>query len=253
MMNREHISNQIIRLIKEDLSPQERSEILTLIHENQEVKNEYEAYCDLMQRLKDTRLYYPSDHTVVKFNTWLQTQTELTQNDRSPVLIGIRGRWWKYVVAASIALIVSLLGVTSLFMNQSLSRQFRAQKDTLIHLVSTENTTGRIKGINQSYEMHSLDDEVLDVLLKILQTDESTNVRLAALDALSNALTEEKVKTALIRILENESEPIIQISIINTLVQIKDNRIRGSLQDLLDQDHVPDDVKEEAFIGITRL
>jgi hypothetical protein len=252
-MIEEHISNQIIRLIKGDLSHEESSEILSLIERNPEIKSEYEAYSDLMNKLKNARVYHPAEHTVVKFDGWLQTQIKLAENEKSPVLIRIGGKWWKYAIAASIVLIVGLFGVTSLFMNQSPTRQFRAQKDTLIHLVSTENTTSRIKGINQSYEMHSLDDEVRDVLLKILETDKSTNVRLAALDALSNDLTDEKVKTFLIRILEKESEPIIQISIINTLVQIKDSRIKGSLQELLDRDQVPVDVKEEAFLGITRL
>lgn len=252
-MNKEHISNQIIRLIKGDLSPQETSEILSLIEGNPEVESEYEAYCDLMEKLKNTPVYNPSDHTVVKFNAWLQTQIKLTENEKSPVLIGIGGKWWKYTIAASIVLIVSLFGVDSLFMNKSSTRQFRAQKDTLIQLVSTENTTSRIKGINQSYEMQSLDDEVRDVLLKILETDKSTNVRLAALNALSNDLADEKVKNVLIRILQKDSEPIIQISIINTLVQIKDSRIKGSLQELLDRDQVPADVKDEAFLGITRL
>jgi HEAT repeat protein len=120
-------------------------------------------------------------------------------------------------------------------------------------LVSADNTTSRIKGINEYHQMKKLDADVRDVLLRVLKNDESTNVRLAALDALGNMIDDQLVKQSLIRILEEDSEPVIQMSIIGLLVKTGEGGVKKTLQELLDSDQVPDDVKEEAFLGVTRL
>lgn len=247
-MNKSTIEDQIIRLVMGDLTAEEHAEMRALMEEDPEVYQQYQSYRELVRNIQHAEFHQTPDHTVARFNSWLQSQT--TAQEVLPVR---KIFWWKYAVAASIILLVGWTGVAQWLKNRSAIRQFEHQKEFMIQLVSTENTTSRIKGINQSYNMKTLDADVRDVLLRVLDTDPSTNVRLAALDALSGALDDEVVKSTLIRILESDTEPIVQISIISTLVKIKDSSLKGTLQELLDRDQVPDDVKEEAFLGITRL
>jgi hypothetical protein len=247
-MNKSNIEDQIIRLIMGDLTAEENAEIRALMEVDPEVYQQYKSYRDLVRSIQNTKFHQTPDHTVARFNSWLQSQT--TGQEVLPVR---KIFWWKYAAAASIILLVGLAGVSQWIENRSAIRQFEHQKEFMIRLVSTEHTTSRIKGINQSYNMKTMDADVRDVLLRVLKTDPSTNVRLAALDALSQSLDDEVVKSTLIRVLESDTEPIVQISIINALVKIKDSSVKGTLRELLERDQVPDDVKEEAFLGITRL
>lgn len=247
-MNKSKIEDQIIRLVMGDLTAKENAEIQAIIESDPEVNQQYQSYRELVRSIQHTKFHRTPDHAVSRFNSWLQSQT--TGQEILPVR---KIFWWKYAAAASIILLVGLTGLSQWLKSRSATRQFEHQKEFMIQLVSTENTTSRIKGINQSYNMKTLDADVRDVLLRVLETDPSTNVRLAALEALSQALDDEVVKSTLIRILESDTEPIVQISIISTLVKIKDSSVKGTLQELLERDQVPDDVKEEAFLGITRL
>ena len=61
------------------------------------------------------------------------------------------------------------------------------------------------------------------------------------------------IKSGLIKLLKQDAQPIIQISIINALVEFKEEEVRKSLEDLIEQDGLMDDVRDEAILGITRL
>jgi hypothetical protein len=252
-MNKDRMSEKMIQSIHGELSQSEESEMQLMIESDPAAREEYDSFSKIWEELKMIKSQETPAREIKRFETWLQSQVtnESKQSEKSR---NAELKWWKYAAAASILLVFMLIGLDYVWKVQSSRSELHTQKESLFRLVSADNTTSRIKGINEYYQMETLDGEVRDALLRVLEDDESINVRLAALDAVSNLINDEKVKKTLIRILEDDSEPGIQMAIINVLVKLKDGGgVRKTLEELLESESVPDDVKEEAFIGITRL
>ncbi|MBK8504922.1 MAG: HEAT repeat domain-containing protein [Saprospiraceae bacterium] len=251
-MNKDLISDKIIRLIQGDLSLSEQAEMHLMIENDSAVREEYDSFFRISKELQMIKPQATPQREVKRFEAWLQSRIR-EESGQSEKRVASRLNWWKYAAVASILLVFTLLGTEYFGHVHSAKLELRSQKESLLRLVSADNTTSRIKGINEYYQMKELDTDVRDVLLRVLEYDESTNVRLAALDALGNLIDDQYVKQSLIRILEENSEPVVQMSIISILVKTKEVSLKKTLQDMLDSDQVPDDVKDEAFIGVTRL
>lgn len=238
----------IIRYLMGDLSPRQMRELEESMELDPELKNEMDQYLEVINKWQSIPLHSAPVQHIDRFNEWLDTQV-------IPGEEAIKTRtlnWWKFAAAASFLILISFLMLPQIF-NHGKETNTLAQKEQLLQLISTQNTTSRIKGINQYQSEPEVDPDVRDVFIRVLENDKSTNVRLAALEALSGMSQDQQVKTALIRILENDREPAIQMAIINILVKWKDSSVKGTLQELLDKEEVPEDVKEEAFLGVTRL
>lgn len=250
-MVHDHYTDLIIRYLMDDLTDDERKTFELSIEADPALKQEFEIYREVISKWQNTSVQRTPAKNVDRFNQWLGGQI-----DQTPKEIGFsasrRSIRWKYAIAAGFLILVTILVLPKYYQTANVSSTSQ-QKELLLQLVNAQNTTSRIKGINQYQSDPQTDPDIRDVLIRVLEKDQSVNVRLAALDALSHLSKDEHVKSALIRILENDNDSAIRMAIINTLVKWKDSSVKGTLQDLLDQEEVPEDVKEEAFLGVTRL
>ena len=240
-------TDQIIRFFMNDLSPEDQDRLKGELERSPELKSEFELYGKIFSELRNSKVHPAPDAYVQNFEKWLET--EISSSRKTTKIRKFPN--WKIGIAASVILLMGIFSLQWFIGSQPAVRTLSPEKD-LLQLVSAENTTSRIKGINR-YQGESVDPAIRDVFIRVLEKDKSTNVRLAALDALSNLPNDDRVKAALIRILENDQEPAVQMAIINVLVKWKDPATKGTLQELLEKDQIPDDVKEEAFLGVTRL
>ena len=58
------------------------------------------------------------------------------------------------------------------------------------------------------------DEEVIEVLVKTLNEDPNSNVRMASLDALSKFYAQPNVKKALLESMKFQKDPVVQIALI---------------------------------------
>jgi HEAT repeat protein len=107
--------------------------------------------------------------------------------------------------------------------------------------------------VNVALSITRADDEVVNALVKTLNEDTNTNVRLAALDALSKFHHEPQVKKALLESLSTQNDPVVQIALIKLLVTIKEKSVVKDLQQIIEDDNTIKPVKDEAFTGIMKL
>jgi HEAT repeat protein len=94
---------------------------------------------------------------------------------------------------------------------------------------------------------------VVTALVRTMNEDPNTNVRMAALDALSKFYEEPAVRKALIRSLEKQKDPIVQIALIQLLVRMKEKGVVNDLKRIVDDNEVLTPVKDEAYTGILKL
>ena len=79
------------------------------------------------------------------------------------------------------------------------------------------------------------------------------NVRYASLNALQKYMHEEEVRAQLVKSLENQTDPLIQISLITILVQADERSAVVPLREMLDNEEVLPEVKQQAEVALQVL
>ena len=156
--------------------------------------------------------------------------------------------YWNYIsVAASIVLVLSVF-----FWNQN-SNELKETSAVLGYL--TDDSAGkRLEGVYQLNENFIEEDaHIIDVLLDILYNDENGNVKLATIDALLKFPKNEKIRTHLIRALETEKLPLVQIKIIKSLSFLRENRAQKSLEKIINNEQTFPIVKSNATLAMNQL
>lgn len=111
----------------------------------------------------------------------------------------------------------------------------------------------RIQAVNQSYGLAQADRDITQLLINTMNFDANINVRLAACQALTHFDDEPSVREALIQSLTIQTDPNMQLTLIDILVTMKEKRAVDEMQRLAQNRDVLDVVRQKAEEGITRL
>jgi HEAT repeat protein len=96
-------------------------------------------------------------------------------------------------------------------------------------------------------------DPAVAALINTLSTDPNPNVRLAACDALYRLRADPRVGPALVAALPLQTDPNVQITLIETLVALREKRAVPQLEQLSQQPEVLRAVRQQAEAGIGQL
>lgn len=138
--------------------------------------------------------------------------------------------------------------------NEALKNEIQELKDmVMISLHQQHSASDRIQAVNYIEESNTVDEELINALINTLNTDENTNVRMTAANALKRFGKFDFVRKAYIRSLELQTDPSVQITIINILIELKEKGGIIPMQKLLIDDNAHEIVKKQAEIGIEVL
>ncbi len=122
-----------------------------------------------------------------------------------------------------------------------------------ISLLQQQSASERLKGVSLSYQSGTTDPEITSALLEAFKYDPNVNVRLAALDALMNTKQRSPVQDEVIRGLQEQSSPLVQIEIIDWIVREREKNSLGVLQKMVNSPGVNKAVKQRIQQGIQEL
>ncbi len=120
-------------------------------------------------------------------------------------------------------------------------------------LENRESPASRIAALSRMDRGNAVSRDVVDVLVKTLNTDPNSNVRLAAMDGLAKFYREGYVRKQLVSSLKKQQDPVVQIALISLLTKMRESAILAQLETLVKQDSTIDAVKESAYNGIFEL
>ncbi|GGN04817.1 hypothetical protein GCM10010967_44830 [Dyadobacter beijingensis] len=173
---------------------------------------------------------------------------------------------WLIRIAAGLTLLVVGFGAGWMFQSKqegseglmALSGKENAEVTEMKKVLAFEqmNSTSaseRIHAVNQSYDISEADRDITQLLINTLNFDPNVNVRLAACQALTHFAGETEVKEALIQSLAIQTDPNIQISLIESLVAIREKRAVEQFEQLARNQEVLDVVRLKATEGANRL
>lgn len=133
-------------------------------------------------------------------------------------------------------------------------KQFAETKQAMFGMLGNEySASQRIKGVSVAMELSTADDEIVEVLFETLHNDPNTNVRLAALEALSGFQEEPAVRKRLVTSLSKQTDPMVQIRLIQLMVVMKEKTVVDDLKKMVDDAGTTKAVKDEAYSGILKL
>ncbi|MFA8435854.1 MAG: HEAT repeat domain-containing protein [Marinifilaceae bacterium] len=124
------------------------------------------------------------------------------------------------------------------------------QQNLTLATLKQPTTSQRLKAVNVLEEQIQADDKILAILVQTLQSDANVNVRMAAANALTKYSHNELVRNAFLDALKHQEEPSIQITLINILMKIQDNRAKQLFKEIMTNDNTLPVVKQMASEGI---
>jgi hypothetical protein len=170
---------------------------------------------------------------------------------------------WKNAlrIAAGIALIATAFFIGNTLQTNSPdteivgteTRSNSHEQIAALSLIENRSASKRVQGVYTIEDFSEVNSEIIDALIKRMNEDEHTNVRLAAVEALGKFNTSEIARQALIDALNRQSIPEVQIAIIQILGNFKEKRAAKSAQQLLDKEDVPAYVKDQVRLQLPNL
>ena len=122
-----------------------------------------------------------------------------------------------------------------------------------VSLLKQASPSERLMGVSWSARIDQPGGEIIQTLLETLRNDPNVNVRLATIDALYLFYDHPEVKEGLIHSLAGQTSPLVQLSLINLLVEIRERRAVKALERLIQDEKLNPKVKKRAELGLTQL
>lgn len=172
-----------------------------------------------------------------------------------------KGFTWMHVAAAVVILVLGFslgrMGNSAPDNSEELAGlkeeiQF-LREATLTSSLQRHSASDRIMAVNRIDENKDANEKLIAVLVSTLNSDESPNVRYAAMQALANYMTLDEVRYELVKSLESQTDPLIQISLIALLVDAGEKSARGPMKQLIENEETSPEVKEQAKIALEVL
>lgn len=256
-MDKEKLESRIIDYIDGKMNETERAELERELAQNKEAYAMYEQLKEVIQTMGRVQPLEPSGKLKAQFEQLLQKEIQAEKKTKtiffSPMV---------YRAAAAVLLVLAGVAIGNwINKNQEQEKQIAElqqqvdenRKMMMAMLNNQQSASQRMVGLSVAYEMDKPDDEIVKVLVKTMNEDPNSNVRLAAMDALGKFSNEPNVRKALIESLSTQKDPVVQIALIQLMVKMKEKSILNQLEKITRDASTMKAVKDEAYSGILKL
>ena len=137
--------------------------------------------------------------------------------------------------------------------DQLMSEVSQMREVMMISLLDNSSPTERLKAVNISNEIRSVDERVVNALLKTLNNDSNVNVRLAAVEALTSHAGNPAARSGLINSIANQQSPIVQAALADAMLALQERQSVGEFKKLLARDELDSNVRNKLENTIAEL
>lgn len=256
-MEREKLESMLIEYIDGTLDDKARTQVEQELERNAHARTLYQQLSAVIGKMREATQLEPGESLKRSFDHFLAQEIARKPEGRSVTMVPMF-----YRIAAGI-IILMVVGVAAYWIRRDLQneariaameRELNEYKRQMKGLLDNEfSASKRMEGVSVAYEISKPDDEIVNVLVSTLNNDPNTNVRLAALDALSQFTKEDQVRNELIKSLSTQKDPVIQIALIQLMVKMKEKGVVKQLEKMTKDTKTMKAVRDEAYSGIFKL
>jgi HEAT repeats len=256
-MEREQLESQIIDYIDGKLNDDQRAALEQRLANDPEAFALYEQFRDVIGVMNRAAQYEPTSRVRRQFEAALDEELRKQRGSRQIFLTPVF-----YRAAAAVALVAAgIAGGLWIASNQrqeeemlALRKEVEATKQLMQSMLENQSSASqRLQGVSVSFKLPNVDDDVVKVLVRTLNEDPNSNVRLAAMDALARFEADAIVRQALVSSLSTQKDPVVQIALIQLLVRLNEKRVIKDLERIVEDEQNLEAVKDEAYSGILKL
>ncbi len=201
-----------------------------------------------MQVISKDEMELPDDTLKINFYHMLHNEIKTIERKSAVNFQNIGNEWYslnRYRVAAAIALLIcgTFLGILikSQFLDSYSSSELKQlhsevldlKKSAMFAMLKEESSSDRIQAVNYVEGLENPDENIIEALVKTLNNDKNLNVRMAAAYALSKFADQRAVCDSLVKSLSIQSDPILQVTLINILVERKEKSALRPIQQII--------------------
>lgn len=247
-MKCEEVEKLMIDYLDLNLEDNRRQEIEKHLETCERCIDELKDTQEVLKLISKDEMENPDDS--LKINFYHMLHSEIRKNeDRKVTSYSLPVTPWyssgKYRVAAAVALLIfgSFIGM---FINTMSSgsnatkeiSQLRTEvsdlrKTAMFTMLKEESSSDRLQAVSYAGDIDNADDNVINVLVETLNNDKNVNVRMAAAYALSKFAARREVTDSLVKSLSVQTEPILQVTLINILAERKEKSAFGPIQKII--------------------
>lgn len=271
-MEERKMEDLMIDYVEGNLEGELRNHVERTIEKSAEWKLEFERLTKVVSLMEGTAELKPDSSLRTSFDTMLAEEianegVEAKQIQMQPKVqvnanVQTSKNQWFMRIAASIALLAigGVIGVL-VMKNQQNAQELAALKSememtrnlVMASLQNQSSASNRLSGVNTAMSMEVSDKKIITALVNTMNTDDNTNVRLAAVSALARFSDEMEVRKELLKALETQQDPLVLINLINLMVQLKEEKAIAPLKVIMEKTELLDAVKDEAQMGVFKL
>ncbi|MCB0487800.1 MAG: HEAT repeat domain-containing protein [Cyclobacteriaceae bacterium] len=256
-MEKEKLESLLIDYIDNNLDEGQRLEVEKILEAAENARELYRQLKQVLNVMESVSDLEPRQDHRGEFERTLETESTTSAQGRTVFFQPVF-----YRAAAGIALLIAGVAV-GYWLNAnnqrenelaSLKQEMAETKSMMMAMLQNDlSASKRMQGVNVAFEMKEADDDILKALAHTMENDPNTNVRLAALEALSKFIGEARVKKILVSSLTVQKDPVVQIALIQLLVKIKEKGVVQDLEKIIEDEKNIQAVKDEAYTGILTL
>lgn len=255
-MEKEKLESQLIDYIDGKLSHEEILRIEKAISDDAAVRKIYEELKEVVNVIDSATPAHVPPAVKTNFEQWLVSEISRAGKAKTVYM-----KPWFLKIAAAVALVIVGAGLGYWLSGQqgreremlALRKEMEATRQIVMSMLNNELSPGeRIMGVKTA-SANIKDDAIVNALIRTMNEDPNANVRLAAIDALGKFHHEEKVRKALIESLYHQTDPVVQVTLIQWMVVLKEKEAIGPLQHIIEDENSMQSVRDEAHAGIFKL
>ena len=267
-MKCEEIEMKLVDYLESNLTEHEKQEFEKHIETCEKCLDELMHCQEILQVTDQVALDMPDESLRINFFHMLHDEIRKI-GDRDNVPTQIQPSTWYnrsfFRYAAGIALLICGTAI-GIFIAEGLRNSGQTaelkllqnevkvlKRTAMFAMLKEESSSYRIQAVNYADDLENPDDNVIGVLINTLNNDKNVNVRMAAAYALEKFADNQSVCDSLVKSLSKQTDPIIQVTLINILVGRKEKSALKIIQQILSNENTIDEVKSVAENGAKTL
>ena len=123
----------------------------------------------------------------------------------------------------------------------------------VLSMLQQQSASERLQGVSYSQREEHLDPQVLSALVHTLRYDNSVDVRLAALDALSRHGGQPQARKGIVEALQGQQSPLVQVALIDQMLEWRDPDAAQRLRNFAQSPNLNPTVRQRADWALSKL
>ncbi len=263
----EHTDFEILALayLRGALEEKEITEFESLLETNPSYKNIFEGMASTWDVMDTIKVPEPSEKMDNTFFQMLGEEME-KESKGNPIARFLESlqRWlFRPQLAYGLLFLVVGLGA-GYFLRQDGQNQNPAvivasddanevREKLVLTLLEQPSANKRLEGVSEANKIRQVDATVIEALLKTLNNDSNVNVRLAAIESLTNYVDNAMVRQGLIQSIPNQESPIVQVTLANLMLALEEKRSVAPFKQLLKEQELDTTVKKKIEATIASI